>query len=170
MHTRPSNRAAFSIAPTCLELSWHRRPPDNVRLQPKAGKTGSGHPGPQAREARLSPAGCLPPTTHPQQRPGALVLRAHSTHWEPQVQQLEARRKLPAQHHLPQAWDRVTVLTKTASACSGSPSPTQSPTISSRSTLPGYGAESCCRGVHAQKCCHTGPAIRPAQLIPTVSI
>lgn len=146
VHTRPSSRAAFSIVPACPKLFWHRRPLDSVRLQPKTGKTGSGHPGPQAREARLSPAGCLPPTTHPQQRPGALVLCAHSTHREPQVQRLEARHKLPAQHHLLQAWDRVTVLTKMASACSGSPSPTQSPTISSQSTLPGCRTESCCMG------------------------
>lgn len=79
-----------------------------MHLQPRTGKTGSGHPGPQARKARLSLAGCLPPTTHPQQCPGALVLRAHSTHWEPQVQQLEAEHKLPAQRHLLQALDRVT--------------------------------------------------------------
>lgn len=147
MHTRPSSRAAFSIVPACPKLFWHRRPLDSVRLQPKTGKTGSRAPGAPARKPGSAQQAAFPPTTHPQQRPGALVPLCPRSHRGAQVQRLEARHKLPAPFPLLQAWDRVRLSpTKMASACSGSPSPTQSPTISSQSTLPGCGTESCCMG------------------------
>lgn len=103
MYTHHSKMTVFSMLPHLLHvfLTWKKEDPRTTATADAwAEDRHSGHTAPegsQTGEARLTPTGRPPPTTRPQQHPGILVLHAHVTHHGPQVQQREAKHKLPLQ-------------------------------------------------------------------------